>query len=66
MSGQKSDHRPTLFNCKAFSLLRTVNEQKNADILHIVNPCTYFMTHDKYLLDTVDDKKSHLKHVLRA
>jgi len=24
------------------------------------------MTHDKYLLDTVDDKKSHLKHILRA
>jgi len=23
-----SDHRPTLLNCKAFSLLRTVNEQK--------------------------------------
>jgi len=28
MSGQKSDHRPTLLNCKALSLLRTVNEQK--------------------------------------
>ena len=28
MSGHKSDHRPTLLNCKALSLLRTVNEQK--------------------------------------
>jgi len=31
MSGQKSDHRPTfhtLLNCKALSLLGTVNEQK--------------------------------------
>jgi len=26
MFGQKSDHRPTLLNCKALSLLRTVNE----------------------------------------
>jgi len=52
-SGQKSDHRPTMLNCKALSLLRTVNEQKekNVDIMHIVNPCTYFMTYDKYLLD---------------
>ena len=29
MSGQKSDHRPTLLNCKALSLLRRVNEQKD-------------------------------------
>jgi len=28
MSSQKSDHGPTLLNCKALSLLRTVNEQK--------------------------------------
>ena len=55
MSGQKSDHRPTLLNCEALSLLRTVNEwmnkKKNVDILHIFNLCTYFMTFDRYLLD---------------
>ena len=28
MSGHKLDHRPTLLNCKALSLLRTVYEQK--------------------------------------
>jgi len=34
---------PTLLDCKALSLLRTVNEQKvNVDILQSVNLCTYF------------------------
>ena len=28
MSCQKSDHRPTLLNCKSLSLLKTVNKQK--------------------------------------
>jgi len=28
MSGQKSDHGPTLLNCKDVSLIRTVNGQK--------------------------------------
>ena len=40
-------NRPTLLNCKALSLLRTVNEQKAK--------CCYFalifMTFDRYLLD---------------
>jgi len=40
-----------------------MNKKKNVDILHIVKFCTYFMT----LTDIcwIDDKKSHLKHVLR-
>jgi len=43
-----------MLNCKALSLLRTVNEKKyNVDILHGVNLCTYFndIWHFFYLLD---------------
>jgi len=28
-----------------------MNKKKNADILYIVNLCTYFMTFKRYLLD---------------
>ena len=52
MSSQKSEHNPTLLNCKVLSLLRTVNEQKEKCwYLHIVNLCAYFMTFNRYLLD---------------
>jgi len=43
-----------------------MNKKKNVDILHIVNLCTYFMTFNRSDICWIDDKKSHLKHVLRA
>jgi len=71
MSGHKSDHRPTLLNCKALSLLRTVNEQKEKMLIFCM--VLIFALILCHLTDIcwIDDKKekmekSHLKHVLRA
>ena len=56
------DDRPTLLYCKALSLVRIVNEYRvKCWFLHSVILCTYY--HDIW---EIDDKTSHLKHVLRA
>jgi len=62
MACEKSDHMAIKHS---FSTLRTLNERKqNVGILHDVNLYIYF--HDIWQTCWIDDKKSHLKRVLRA
>jgi len=53
-------------NCKALSVLRTVNEQKGKMLIFciVLIFARIFMTFDRFCC--IDDKKSHLTHVLRA
>ena len=64
MSRQKSDHRPTLLNCKSLSM--TVNKQKRKMLTFYT--LLIFALILWHLTDIcwIDDKKSHLKRVLRA
>jgi len=59
--------RPTVLNCKALSLLRTVNEKSKMLIFCMVLIfALILMAFRISFICWIDDKKSHLKRVLRA
>jgi len=60
--------RPAVLNCKALSLLRTVNVQKSKMLIFsmVLIFALILTTVDISFICWIDDKKSHLKRVLRA
>ena len=61
-------NRPTILNCKALSLLRTVNKQKVKMLIFcmVLVFALILTTFGISFMCWIDDKKSHLKRVLGA
>jgi len=60
-------NRPTVLNCKASSLLRTVNEQKSKMLIFcMVLIFAFILTIGISLICGIGDEKAHLKRVLHA